>query len=237
MLELYVTGSDETSDKIFVTAGLTATMQSLGYSTGVYKPVDITAVDFRDKLKSSDFAFINYTDPYIETYYSYLFKENTSPLLAAAMENKIIDKNEIIADFKKVKGVNECLLVDGVNGLSSPLGKDFLEEDIVKSFDIPLLMVVSAKAQTVNNAIMTINHADEVGIKVRGVILSNYPENTEDMNIKFLPRFIEEYTKTKIMGILPAFKKDINPNDLITAILNGVDIEGVFGIKIAKLQM
>ena len=45
MLELYLTGSDDTSDKIFVTAGLTATMQSLGYSCGVYKPVDTGVVE------------------------------------------------------------------------------------------------------------------------------------------------------------------------------------------------
>ena len=45
MPDLFVTGVDEYSDRIFVTAGLAATMQSLGYSTGVYKPVDIGAVE------------------------------------------------------------------------------------------------------------------------------------------------------------------------------------------------
>ena len=47
MLELFITGADNNSDKIFVTAGLTATMQCLGYSTGVYKPVEVDALALR----------------------------------------------------------------------------------------------------------------------------------------------------------------------------------------------
>ena len=37
MLELFVAGTEQNSSKIFVTAGLAATMQSLGYST-MYSP-------------------------------------------------------------------------------------------------------------------------------------------------------------------------------------------------------
>ena len=69
------------------------------------------------------------------------------------------------------------------------------------------------------------------------MIINDYPDNTDDMNIKLLPRLIEEYTDIKILGVLPSFDRNINPNDLITEILNGVDIEAVFQVQIAKLQM
>ena len=108
---------------------------------------------------------------------------------------------------------------------------------MIKMLDLPLLMVVSAKNSTINNIILSINHAKETGIKFRGVILGNYPENTDDVNIKLMPRLIEEYTDVKILGVLPSFDKNLNPNDLITEILNGVDIEAVFDVPIAKLQM
>ncbi len=237
MLELFLTGSDDTSDKIFVTAGLTATMQSLGYSCGVYKPVDTGVVEINGFEQSLDIAFIKYTDPYIKTYYSYLLKQKSSPLIAAAAENIAIDRNVILNDFQKIQDLYECLIVDGVSGLATPFGKNFLEEDLIKMLDLPLLMVVSAKSASINNIILSINHALEIGINFRGVILSNYPEATDDVNIKLLPRLIEEYTKVKILGILPSFEKNVNPNDLITEILNGVDIEAVFQIPIAKLQM
>ena len=237
MLELFVTGADQNSDKIFVTTGLTATMQSLGYSCAVYKPVETGAVKINGFVQSHDIAFIKFIDPYIKTYYSYLFKQNSTPLLAAAAENIIIDKNVILQDFQKIQDVNECLIVDGVSGLATPLGRDFLEEDMIKLLDLPLLMVVSAGSSTINNIILSINHAKEQGIKFRGVVLADYPESSSDVNIKLLPRLIEEYTDIKILGLLPAFEKNINPNDLITEILNGVDIEAVFDIQIAKLQL
>ena len=237
MLDLFITGVDEYSNKIFITAGLAATMQSLGYSTGVYKPVNIGAVVKNGFIQSTDLAFIKFVDPYIKTYFSYLFKNKSAPIIAAAAEQTVIEKNVILSDFQKVQDINECLIVDGGYGLASPLSKNFLEEDMVKMLDLPLLLVVCAKAENINNILLTINHASEIGINLRGVVLSNYPQNCEDFNIKFMPRLIEEYTTTKVLGILPEFDKNLNPNDLITEILNGVDIEGVFNLKIAKLQI
>ena len=84
MPDLFVTGVDEYSDRIFVTAGLAATMQSLGYSTGVYKPVDIGAVEKNGFIQSTDLSFVKFVDPYIRTFFSYLFKNNSTPILAAA---------------------------------------------------------------------------------------------------------------------------------------------------------
>ena len=237
MLDLFVTGADEKSDKIFVTAGLSATMQSLGYSTGIYKPVDVSVVENNGFLQSLDTAFIKCMDAYIKIYSTYMLKSNSSPLIAA-LENKIvIEKAQILSDFQKFKGINECFLVDGTFGLATPLNKGFLEEDLIKMLDIPLLLVVSAKSSTINNIILTLNHAKEKEIPMRGVILSNYPENCENIDIKLMPRLIEEYTDTKVLGILPSFNKNLNPNDLITEILNGVDVEAVFNVPIAKLQM
>ena len=52
-----------------------------------------------------------------------------------------------------------------------------------------------------------------------------------------MPKLIEEYTSEKILGILPHIEKNIDPNDLIEHTLNGIDIEAVFNLRIAKLQM
>ncbi len=237
MLDLFVTGADEYSDKIFVTAGLAATMQSLGYSSGVYKPVDVGAAEKNGFVQSLDLAFVKFADPYIKTYFSYLLKNKSAPILAAAAENIVIEKNVILSDFQKIQDINECLIVDGSLGIAAPLGKNFLEEDMIKMLDLPLLLVVSAKSANINNILLTINHAAETGINLRGVILSNYPQNCEDVNIKLMPRLIEEYTNTKVLGILPVFEKNLNPNDLITEILNGTDVEAVFNLRIAKLQI
>ncbi len=237
MLELFVTGADKNSDKIFITAGLTATMQSLGYSSAVYKPVETGVIEKNGFVQSHDLAFVKFIDPYIKTYYSYLLKDYSTPLIAAAKEGLTIDKDKILADFQKIQDMNECLIVDGISGLTVPLNKDFLEEDMVKILNLPLLLVISALKTPIDNTLLIINHAKERNITFRGVIITDFPENSCDANIKLMPRLIEEYTDVKILGILSQFDRNINPNDLITEVLNGVDIEAVFNIKIAKLQL
>lgn len=237
MLELFVSAAEQNSGKNIVTAGLAATMQSLGYSTGVYKPVDCGAIEKNGFIQSLDLAFVKFVDPNIKTYFSYLFKTFASPLVAAAAEKIAIDKNVILQDFQSLIDRNECLIVQGNDGLATPYGKNFLESDLIKCFDMPMLFVVSPN-MSVNNIILSINHAISEGIKLRGVLINNYPAATEDVNIKLLPRLIEEYSDAKIMGILPIIENymTVNPNDLIENILMGVDLEAVFQVRIAKLS-
>ena len=49
-------------------------------------------------------------------------------------------------------------------------------------------------------------------------------------------RIIEEYSGINILGLIPNLGNKFVPEDLITGILNGVDIESVFNIKIEKLD-
>ena len=65
-----------------------------------------------------------------------------------------------------------------------------------------------------------------------------YPENTLDINIRTAPRLIEEYSDAKVLGIIKDFGKytKLNAGILIDTILNNVDIEEIFKIKIPKLS-
>lgn len=228
MLNLFITGVEQNPSRIFVTAGLAATMQSLGYSTGIFKPVETGTPEKDGFFQSRDLAFIKFTDPFIDTYSLYLLKDNSIPVISALQQNITIDKEVIIKNYVEIQNKNEVLIVDGHSGPATPLAKDFLEEDLIKTLEIPVLFTVNAESKTINNVILSVNRAEDI----RGVII----HNSNDSNIKNLPRLIEEYTNAKVLGILPEFSKSINPNDLINETLNGVDIEAVFDINIAKLQ-
>ncbi len=239
MLELFVSGTEKNSGKTFITAGLAATMQSLGYSTCVYKPVQTGAIEKNGFIQAPDLAFIKFIDPYIKTYFSYLLKKDAVPAIAAELENTFINKENIFQDYKTIKQKYECVLTDGTMGLSTPLGEKFLEQDLVKMLDIPVLIVVYPTENSVNNTIANINQAVSAGIKIRGVIINDCPEIIQDISIKSMPKLIEKYTDTKILGIMPHIEnlKNVNPNDLISNVLTGIDIESVFDVKIAKLEL
>lgn len=239
MLELFITGAKPNSGKTFVTAGLAATMQSLGYESAVYLPVQTGAVEKDGFIQAPDLVHIKKADNNVKTYCSYLLKSTDLPLFAAAAEDVMIEKDVIFEDYLSISEKFECFIVNGVCGLSTPLGKNFLEEDLIKTLDLPLLIVASPLESSFNDILLTINNAVSKRINLRGVILNDCPFSTGDVNIKNLPRMIEEYSDTRVLGLIPHIHdmRRFQAGDLISAILNGVDIESVFNVKIAKLRL
>ena len=236
MLELFITGAEQNKNKILITAGIAATMQSLGYSCGVYKPVEIGVIQEKRKIISNDLSYIKSIDSFINTYYTYQLENDLSPILSAGSEGLIMEKDVILADFQKIQNKNECLLVDGLSGLATPLSKNFLEEDLVKTFNIPIVFIVSGKTSDINNIVLSVKRAKDLNIQVNGIIINDYPYESDNAEKKLMPKLIEEYSGTKILGVLPEISKKIDPSDLITVILNGIDLENLFKIKIAKLS-
>ncbi len=239
MLNIFITGSDINVGKTFITAGIAATMQSLGYSTCVYKPIQTGAIEKNGFAQSPDLAFVKNIDPYIKTYSSYLLKMPMMPVVAAEAENIIIDKNSIKKDYEAIIKRHDCTIVESTGGIMTPIAPNLLVSDIIKILELPVLIIIKPDSGTVNQTLLTINHLISKGIKVRGVIINNFPESTVDVDMKIIPRLIEEYSDAKILGVVKHFHnvKQINPSDLITNILNGIDIESVFDVKIAKLDV
>ena len=239
MLELYVSGTEQNSGKTFITAGLAATMQCLGYSTSVYKPVQTNAIEKNGFVQAPDLAYVKFIDPYIKTYFSYLLTNNAAPVLAAGFSGIEIKRDKILQDYEQIFRESECIITDGCQGITAPLSVDMLETDLIKALGLPVLIVISPEKTSVNNIIMTLNYAKSLEIPVRGVILNEYPDDTTDLNVKNLTRLVEEYTDAKVLGIMPHLEnlRNIKPDDLITNILYGIDVESVFNIKIAKLSM
>ena len=239
MLNIFVTGTDNDVGKTFITAGLAATMQSLGYQTCVYKPVQAGAVEKNGFAQSHDLVFVKTIDPYIKTSSSYLLKNLTIPSLAAEIEKIVIDRMIIKKDYGIVARESDCVISESTGGIMTPLAPNFLVSDMVKDLDLPVIVVVKPHIGAVNQTLLTIKHAQEKGINIRGVIINNFSESDTGLELKNLPRLIEEYSDTKILGIVKNFPeiKKINPSTLITEILNGIDIESVFDVKIAKLEI
>ena len=237
MLNLYITSSEKKSGKTFITAGIAATMQSLGYSTTVYKPIQTSGIEINGFMQSPDLTFIKTIDPYINTHFSYLYKEHTEPVIASETDNEVIDIDYINNEYKRIIATSECTLVDGDSGILSPIAPHTMTVDLIRKLAIPILIVTTPNENAINNTLMTINTAIEKGIEVRGVVINNISENCSKPLLTSITRIIEEYTNIKILGLIPKLPDKNSPEDIITAILNGIDIESVFNVKIEKLDM
>lgn len=237
MLELYVTETEKNTGKIVFSAGLAGTMQALGYYTTLYKPIQTGAAPGRDNLlKSRDLEFMKYVDSYMETFSTYLFKSDASPVIAAALEGVEIDVDLIYQDYMTFSKNFECIVTDGTLGLSTPITRKFLEADLVKNLSLPVVLVAPAESAYINNTIMAIQQAQNSGVVLRGVVLSTSAGLVDEESMTI--RLIQEYTGARVCGIFNKLKDEfeVNPNDVIANIITDVDIQDIFRVPIAKLN-
>ena len=237
MPNIYITSSERYAGKTFISAGIAATMQSLGYATSYYKPIQTCSIEKNGFKQSPDIAYMKTIDPYINTYYTYLFKDDSEPLISAEIENEQIDIEIINREFKKISSGSDCTVIDGNGGLLSPLAPNTQTIDLVKHLGTQVLIVTKPTNNSINSTLLTIEAAQVKNIPVRGVIINAINDDCSKSLLTSIPRIIEEYTNVKILGLIPKLSQKALPEDIISSVLNGIDIESVFGVKIEKLDL
>lgn len=237
MLNLFITSPLKHSGKTFITAGLAATMQSLGYTTSVYKPIQTAGIERAGFMQSPDLTYIKTLDPYINTHFSFLFKSDSEPIIASEQEEEAIDIELINKEYKRIIAVSDCTIVDSDGGIMTPIAPNTLNADLIKTLQIPVLLTVKPDADAVTSTLSSIYIAQEKGINIRGVVIDDITDDCSKNLLTSLSRLVEEFTNVKILGLVPHLSKDASPEDIISAILNGIDIESVFDVKIEKLDM
>lgn len=236
MLNLYVTSTKRKSGKTFISTGLAATMQSLGYSVSVYKPIQTCGIERNGFMQSPDLTYVKSVDPYINTHFTYLYKSNYEPLIAAENEDNPIDIEFINSEYRKISSASDCTVIDGDNGILSPIAPMLYNIDIIKKLKLPVLLVTNSDEDTINDALLSINFLSQSNIDIRGVIINNIYADCDKTLLTSVPRIIEEYTNAKVLGLVENIGTKVTPQDLITSMLNGIDIESVFDVKIEKLD-
>jgi dethiobiotin synthetase len=238
-MHIFVTGTDTGIGKTFVTAGLAAVMQSLGYKAGVYKPIQSGAEVKNGFLVSPDLAYVKKLDFYVETLSTYLLKTPAAPAIAAEREGVKINMASVTREFLTLKQSCDVVLVEGAGGLLVPVTKQETMADVAKQLDIPVVIIARPDLGTINHTLLTINQAKASGLDIAGVIINRYPAGTKDIAVRTAPGLIEEYSGVNILGIVPNISSfsSIKPGEIINIFVNCVDVEKIFRIKIPKLNM
>lgn len=238
MLNVFISGLERQSGKTIVTAGLAATMQSLSYSTSVYKPIQTGATELNGFKSSPDLALIKRVDSNITTSSTYLIKSTSSPFVGAYEDGLKVDINTIFTEAQGYAKLHDCNIVEGSNSLATPVAEHLTEVDIIKTLNLPLILIVNPKKTSIDNVIMGLTLVQASRVKFLGIILTQYDENSEDLEEKYFPQILKEYANINILGILPDYGNiaNLTPDTLIADILNKVKIEEIFGLEIAKLR-
>ena len=238
MLKVYVSSLSRKSGKTVVVAGLAATMQSLSYSVGVFKPVQTGSIVLNGFKTSADLAFVKNLDSNIITSSSYLLSGNSAPFVSSYQDGITININNIFDEYKNIVKVTDCSIIEGSNSISTPITSEYVESDLIKAMDSAMILVVNPKKNNIDEVIKGVKYLRHENINCKGLIITQYDENTDDYEEKYYPQIIKEFCNINILGILPDYGdiSVLSAQDLIADILNKLNIEEIFGLEIVKLK-
>lgn len=201
---IFVTGTDTGVGKTVVSATLARLLRMNGINVGVMKPVTSGCREEEGSLVSDDAlllclaAGISYSDDIAP----YCFREALAPAEAARSEGVRIDFNHIKAMYERLAASHDYIIVEGAGGLMAPLSGGLLVSDLALLLDLPLLVVARPGLGTINHTLLTSFAAQQMGLRVTGVIVNGMPDNP-GLAERSAPHQIGSLCGAPVLGIWP----------------------------------
>ena len=202
---LFVVGTDTGVGKTVVTAGLVGVLRTKGYNAVPFKPVQSGAVQGPRGLIPLDVEFYQKVcslpkDKYI----TYVFEPPLAPGPAAEISGVRVEAARILQDYAVLAEKYELIVVEGAGGLCVPLiGNTFLLTDLIKTIDLPVIVVARPGLGTINHTVLTVKYAQQLGLRIKGIIYNGYDEKNATLAEKTNPNIIEQITGVPTLGIIP----------------------------------
>jgi dethiobiotin synthetase len=177
---LFVTVTGTEVGKSVVAAVIAREAAASGRRVSVFKP----AVSGLEEGGESDHALLRraagspQTDDEIAPY---RFGPPVSPHLAAEMAGTEIDPAALRRQALAAAGFGELFVCEGVGGLLVPLTSGYLVRDFAVDLGMPVIVVADPALGTINHTLLTLEAARAVGLTVRAVVLSRWPEEPGDL--------------------------------------------------------
>lgn len=106
----------------------------------------------------------------------YRYGPPASPHLAAALAGERIEREVLLKAAREARAGAEALVCEGVGGFLVPLADDYLVRDLAVDLGLPLVVAASPGLGTINHTLLTVESARAVGLEVRAVVLTPWPE-------------------------------------------------------------
>lgn len=122
---------------------------------------------------------------------AYLLQQPLSPHIAAELDGIVIEKSKL-----KIPHTEQSLVIETAGGLMVPINNDTLMIDILKDWNIPVILVVRQYLGNINHTLLSVEALKNKNIPILGWI----------SNGNALPdtiRWIQEYTKLPLLLEIP----------------------------------
>jgi dethiobiotin synthetase len=125
-----------------------------------------------------------------------------APSVAARLEGRTIDPDDLARRIKARAADADLLLVESAGGLLVPIAGTFTMADLASRRALPVLIVGANRLGTVNHMALTARVAASLGLAVRGFVLSQ-PQPATDPSGATNAGEITALTGLRCLGVLP----------------------------------
>ncbi len=98
---------------------------------------------------------------------AYFFKKPLSPNIASEEDAKYIEFNKL---KPKAYDLSKDLIIEGAGGLLVPINNDFLMIDLVKFFELPIILVCRTTLGTINHSLLSISSIKNKKLNLSGLV-------------------------------------------------------------------
>ena len=152
-MNLFITGTDTSVGKTFVTARLIRYLRAQGLDTVGFKPICCGGREDAEILQAAaDGALeLNEVNPV-------WLRTPAAPYTAAMIENRTVDLALVRETFAGLRTRHASILVEGVGGWLVPIERDYSVADLAGEFGLPVAVVVKNRLGALNHAALTLHH-------------------------------------------------------------------------------
>jgi dethiobiotin synthetase len=207
MKHFFVTGTDTSVGKTFVSAVLVMHAATRFNHVSYYKPIQTGSPPDCDATTVSTLSS-DYKN--IQASFGEAFKKPLSPHRAAYYDHQHINFSSIKTNAQKQLD-KDFTIVEGAGGLMVPLNGRYLMIDLIKEINIPCILVVRSGLGTINHSLLSLETLFSRRIPVWGVVMVGEKNRDNEESVK-------SYGRVKNFLALP-WLDEVNPQSLL-ALLN-----------------
>ena len=182
MRGVFVTGTGTGVGKTVVAGCIAAALSRSGRRVAAFKPV-VTGVDEPpDADWPPDHELLaSATGGQADAVAPHRFGPPVSPHLAAELAGEQLSLVGLAEAARAAAQDADVLVAEGVGGLLVPLTAEHSVRDLAVELGLPLVVAASAGLGTINHTLLTLEAARAVGLEVRGVVLTPWPDEPGTM--------------------------------------------------------
>lgn len=193
----FVTGTDTGVGKTTVTVHLMEQLVAQGLKVIGMKPIASGCEWVDGRWQNEDVmqltAASNVQAP-AELINPYCFQPAIAPHIAAAQSGIEIRLEVIQSAYESLKAMADVVIVEGAGGLLVPLGATYTIADLIKTLDLPALLVVGMRLGCINHAFLTTQGLQQQGIDFCGWVANHVdPEmSMQQENLQTLTDWLQQ---------------------------------------------